>query len=70
MDLTLASQSEVVCICTLSDFYHMAKQHSKGASTQTTDKTTVHQENLESPPHPFSARFAHIPLLTLTTFYK
>ena len=27
------------CVCTLSAFYHMAKQHSKGVSTQATDKT-------------------------------
>ena len=39
----LASQSEVVCICTLSAFYHMAKQHSKWVSTQATDRTTTVQ---------------------------
>ena len=27
--MVLASQSEVVCICTLSAFYYMAKQHSR-----------------------------------------
>ena len=32
---------EVSCICTLSAFYHMAKQHTKGVSTQATDGTTV-----------------------------
>ena len=30
--VVLAAQEEVVCICTLSAFYHMAKQHSKGVS--------------------------------------
>ena len=39
--VVLASQSEVTCICTLTAFYHMAKQHSKGVSTQATDGTTV-----------------------------
>ena len=39
--VVLASQSEVACICILSAFYHMAKQHSKEVSTQTTDGTTV-----------------------------
>ena len=34
--MVLASQSEVACICTLSAFYHVAKQHSKGVSTQAT----------------------------------
>ena len=34
LPVVLTSQSEVVCICTLSAFYHMAKQHSKGISTQ------------------------------------
>ena len=37
----LESQSKVVCICTLSAFYHMAKQHSKGISTQATDETIL-----------------------------
>ena len=34
--VVLVSQSEVAYICELSAFYHMAKQHSKGVSTQAT----------------------------------
>ena len=33
--------SKVACICTLSAFYHMARKHSKGVSTQATNETTV-----------------------------
>ena len=36
--VVLASQLEVACICTLSAFYHLAKQHSKGVSTQASDE--------------------------------
>ena len=32
---------EVACICTLSAFYCMAKQHSKGVSTQATDEAIL-----------------------------
>ena len=31
----------MISCCNLSALYHMAKQHSKGVSTQATDKTTV-----------------------------
>ena len=37
----IPKQSEVVCICKLSSFCHMARQHSNGGSSQATDKTTV-----------------------------
>ena len=37
--VVLVSQSEVVCIYTVSAFYHMAKQCSKGVSPQATDET-------------------------------
>ena len=30
---------EINLVCTLSAFYHMAKQHSKGVSSKTTDET-------------------------------
>ena len=40
---------EVVCICTLSAFYQMVKQHSKGVSTQATNKSTVHSSVQYSP---------------------